>query len=133
LYNKPEVPVDKVQHLVALEAPMLYEDFIRLNIKKDLEDAAIAGAAFLRGICDGTISAPVSVRAKYASLALSRVGLGPIQRGVSPLQPHLTREEIEQLKARAKEAQEGGRMLPHHNGNRVIQLLDVTAEDLLPN
>ena len=112
---------------------MLYEDFIRLNIKKELEDAAIAGAAFLRGICDGSIAAPVSVRAKYASLALSRVGLGPIQKSVSPLAGHLTREEIEELKLRVKEAQEEGRMLPHHNGTRLIQLMDVKADDLLPN
>ena len=86
------VPVEYANELIQLfqEEPIM-EDIYRLalaHIQNEVRAAAHAGATFLRQICDGSIDAPVAVRAKYSSLALARVGFGPIQKSMtSPGQP----------------------------------------------
>ena len=75
------------------------------HIREEVRLAAESGATFLRQVCDGTIPAPVGMRAKYASLALARVGFGPIAKSLTPVQhDSLSRGEIEEIKRRAIEA-----------------------------
>ena len=102
------VPISYADSLVGLfqEEPIMEQMYhlMLADIQNDVRAAAHAGAAFLRGICDGSIECPVAVRAKYSSLALARVGFGPIQKSMAPLGGHLTAEDIEELKLRAREA-----------------------------
>jgi hypothetical protein len=78
--------------------------FVLEEIQGDVLDAARSGAQFLRDVCDGTVQSSVGIRAKYSSLALARVGFGPIAKSLAPLQNHLTSADIEMLKQRAHAA-----------------------------
>ena len=73
------------------------------HIEQDVLSAAHAGATSTSNI-QWHHSSPVAVRAKYFSLALARVGFGPIQKSMIPLGSTLTAEDIEELKLRAREA-----------------------------
>jgi hypothetical protein len=104
----PQYVFDLVRLMQKGPSPMSMEDIYRYSlehIQEEVRAAALSGATFLRQVCDGTIPVPDAVRAKYSSLALARVGFGPIVKSLPPMQPQvLSREEIEVIKLRATDA-----------------------------
>lgn len=74
-----------------------------VDIGARIQEFAPKALEVLEGIITGEIESPVAVRAKYASAHLGRAGFGEVHK-VASINTHLSRDDIEQIKARALDA-----------------------------
>lgn len=78
-------------------------DQLMLDTQSSIREFAPVARDVLTGVVDGTIPAPITLRARYAADLLDRAGLSAVRKVMS-VQTTLTREEIDAIKSRALEA-----------------------------
>ncbi len=90
------------QQVLQEHSEVLDEEVV--SIAKRVEQFAPTALQLLEDIISGKIEAPVGIAARTAENYMARAGHGPVQKQLS-LSSHLTREDIERLKARVREAE----------------------------
>ena len=81
-----------------------YSQEFQETLHERIQQFAPIAEQFLEDLITGKLEgASVALRAKYANLALARAGHGEI-RNISIAHATLTKEDIEQIKARAQKA-----------------------------
>ena len=78
-------------------------DQIMFSTQSSIKEFAPTASSVLKSIVDGSMPAPVSIRARYAADLLDRAGLSAVRK-VASISTTLTRDDIEAIKARAVQA-----------------------------
>lgn len=87
-----------------------------MDLGRQIEEFAPVAEQLLEGIIDGSISAPLALRAKYASAHLGRAGFGEVHK-VRALHAHLSPDDIARIKERSiGRALEAGIITSGENG-----------------